>query len=341
MRAAVITKFGAPDVLKILEWPVPIIGANDVLVRVHAIGLNFADVMARLGIYPSIPKPPFIPGIEFTGVVEKAGAEVTTLKPGDRVAGFSKQGAYAEYVSISSHLAYRIPDTMSYKEAAALTVTALTAYHALVTLGHLQKGEKLLLHAAAGGVGTIALQIAQFLGAEIYATAGSKEKLELAKSLGAHHLINYREEDFEAWIRHHTGGYGIDVVLDSIGGRTTRKGWNLIAPMGRYIIYGFASVTGERTIRKLGAVIEFLSSPILFPPAMTSKNAGMFGFNLYFLSHKVDYLSRALKEILDWYSLGVIKPIIGSTYRFEDIMHAQAALQARKTVGKVVVTFPS
>ncbi len=337
MKAAIVTKFGAPEVLKILEWPTPEPGPGEVLIRTKAIGLNFADAFARMGYYPRVPEPPFIPGIELSGVIERIGIGVRGLRKGDRVCAVRKHEAYAEYVRVPAAQTMQLPKNMSFEEAAAFPVTYLTAYHGLVTLAHIVSGEKLLLHAAAGGVGTAAIQLAKHFGAEVYATASSSEKLDVARREGADHLINYRTEDFSKVIRLDTGGYGVDVVLDSVGGRVFRNGWKLLAPMGRYVLFGFAAVTGERRVQKVRAVRELASIPWIFPPSLVTKNVSLTGFNLFFLMHKIEYLRSALQEMLKLYQKRVLRPVIGAKYPFERIAEAQAFLQSRKSVGKVVV----
>jgi NADPH:quinone reductase-like Zn-dependent oxidoreductase len=337
MKAAVVTRFGPPDVLQIRDWPKPVPGENDVLVKVKAIGLNFADVMARLGVYPAIPDPPFIPGIEFAGVIEAWGSGVRDLKKGDRVWAFTKQGAYAEFVSVPAQTVLPIPKGVDFQHAVSLGVTYLTAYHALVTLANTRKNEKVLIHAAAGGVGTAAIQIAKHLRAEIFATVGSPEKMEVARSQGAHVVINYSTQNFADVIRMETDGTGVDVILDSVGGRVMREGWKLLAPMGRYVLYGFSAVVGKRGLNRLKAAREAVAVPVVFPATILSRNIGLFAFNLYFLAHKVEYLRSAWKTIVEWNARGIIKPVIGMTFPFERIAEALAFLQSRKSIGKVVV----
>jgi NADPH:quinone reductase-like Zn-dependent oxidoreductase len=337
MKAAVVTKFGPPGVLKIMEWPDPEVNEGEVLVRTRAIGLNFSDVFARMGYYPGVPRPPFIPGIELSGVVERVAKGVKTIKRGDRVLVFPKHGGYAEYVSVPATHAIRMPSRMSFEDGAALGVASLTAYHGLVTLAHVRPGEKLLLHAAAGGVGTAAVQLAKHLGAEIYATAGSSEKLQVAKNAGADRVINYRSEDFAEVVSLETNGYGVDVVMDSVGGRIFRKGWKLLAPMGRYVLYGFAAVSGDRSVKKLRALRELASVPLIYPPAIVSKNVSLAGFNLFFLTHKVEYFGGVLRELMKLYEKKVLQPVIGAKYGFAEIADAQSFLQSRRSFGKVIV----
>jgi NADPH:quinone reductase-like Zn-dependent oxidoreductase len=338
MRAVVITRFGPPEVLQFRDLPVPSIGEGDVLVRTRAIGLNFAEVFARLGYYPAIPKPPFVPGLEFSGVVEAIGASVRGIKKGDRVFGLTQHKAYAEYIAVPRNFVLPMPRTMSFEEAAAFGIASMTAYHGLVTLAHLMKGERILIHAAAGGVGIAALQIAKHLGATMYATVGSQPKVKVAKDLGAHVVINYSEDDFAAVIRKETDGAGLDVILDSVGGKVMRKGWKLLAPMGRYVLYGFAAIANERGVNKLKALQESIAVPLIYPPSMVSRNVSLMGFNLYFLSRKTEYFRKSMEQLLRWYAKGILRPVVGSVFPFDRIVEAQAFLQSRKSVGKVVVS---
>lgn len=337
MRAFVIAKFGPPSVLKLREVPERVLQNREVRVSTRCIGLNFAEVFARLGIYPSIPDPPFVPGIEFSGIVKEVGAGVRAFKPGDRVMGFSKQGAYAESVCVPEDHLVKVPKRMSLQEAAAFPVAFLSAYHGLVTLAHAKRGEKLLLHAAAGGVGLASIQIARHLGLEIFATAGSAEKLQVAERAGAHHVINYSSGDFSVLVKRQTGGEGVDIVMDSVGGSVFRKSWKLLAPMGRYVIYGFASVTGKGGLNRLRMMKEAVQVPLIFPPSIVSRNVSLMGFNLYFLTHKVQYLRAATRQLLGWYEKKIIAPHVGSTFPFADIPRAHEFLQSRKSIGKVIV----
>jgi NADPH:quinone reductase-like Zn-dependent oxidoreductase len=337
MRAAVVAKFGAPEVIQFLDLPVPQPADDEVLIRTEAIGINFADVMARLGVYPSIPNPPFVPGIELSGIVDAIGAEVRTPQVGDRVIAFVRQGAYAEYVKTPATYVRRMPEGMTFEEGAAFGVAYLSAYHGLATLAHVGTGERLLFHAAAGGVGLAALQLCRLWGVETFATASADWKLEIAKSHGAQHLINYTASDFEDSVREIIGKETLDVVMDSVGGRLFRKGWRLLGPMGRYILYGFASVTDRKTINKWKAAREFLSVPLIHPPSLVSKNKSLIGFNLYFLTEKVDYLRSVTERLFSMYEAGSIRPVIGATFSFDHIVEAHALLQSRESYGKVIV----
>lgn len=340
MKAVIVSRFGPPEVLQFREMRAPVLREGMVRVEVRAVGLNFADIMGRLGVYPGIPNPPFIPGIEFSGEILETAEEVHMFKPGDRVMGFTPQGAYAPQVCVSAQHIRKMPPRMTYEEGAAFSVTYMSAWHGMKTLGHVRPGETLLLHAAAGGVGTAALQLAKHWKVRVIATASTPVKLTVAKDLGAAHVVNYVEEDLRKRVREITGGRGVDLVMDSVGGSVFRKSWKLLAPMGRYVLYGFASVTGARTLEKLRMLREVVQTPLIWPPNMVSKNVSLMGFNMYFLTDKSNYLHTVADELIKLYAKKVVRPVIGRTFSFEDVVAAHRWLQGRKSVGKVVMSVP-
>jgi NADPH:quinone reductase-like Zn-dependent oxidoreductase len=319
------------------DLPIPQPDREGVLVRVRAIGLNFADLFGRMGVYPATPRPPFVPGLEFAGEVEDVGETVTGFPVGSRVMGYSRHGSHAEYVVVKESSLIRMPEGMSFENAAAFPAVSMTAYHGLIRLANLRKGEKLLVHAAAGGVGIASLQLGRSLGAEIFATAGSDEKLGVATHHGAHHVFNYRRGDFAADIRKITEGHGVDVVMDSVGGTVFRKSWPLLAGMGRYVLFGVAAVTGDGSISRLKAARVFASMLPLMPPALIGQNKGIFGFNLGTLEGKEAYLREAAGEILALLQRGVLRPVVGKVFPFADMVEAHRFLQTRQSFGKVVV----
>jgi NADPH2:quinone reductase len=320
-----------------MDVPEPVPGPDDVLLRVKAIGLNFADVFARMGLYPSVPKPPFIPGLEVAGVVTQVGEKVRGIRKGNRVLGLTRQKAYAEFVAAPSSHVQILPPGMPFEHAAAFGVTYLTAYHALVTLAHLSKGERVLIHAAAGGVGTAAVQIARRIGAEIFASVGSERKMAVAAEQGAQHVVNCRRESFATWARRESQGAGLDVILDSIGGRTSREGLKLLAPMGRLVIFGFAAVTGPSRIKPLTALREIMATPRVNLRNLPLRNISVMGFNLYFLEEKIDYLQKAMRILLRWYQEGSVRPVVGRVFPLREAAEAHAYLQGRHSVGKVLL----
>jgi NADPH:quinone reductase-like Zn-dependent oxidoreductase len=341
MKAVFVTRYGDPGVLQFGEAPIPEPGPSQVLVRVRCIGLNFADIVGRFGAYPGTPKPPYIPGLEFSGDVVVIGEKVTRFAVGDRIMGYSKLGSHAEYVLVNEHFATVIPSKMTYEEGASFLVSMLSAYHGIVRLANLRTGEFLLVHAAAGGVGLASLQIGKHLNAEVFATAGTDEKVALARSFGAHHVINYTSTEFGKEISRITNGYGVDVVMDSVGGDVFKKSWQLLAPMGRYLMLGVSSMTtadGNLTRSMIADAYEQMKP--IFPPSLIHTNKGIFGFNLGLITGKERYFEEAATELLTWYNLGAIRPLVGKIFPFGEIVEAHRYLQNRLSVGKVVVVVP-
>jgi len=338
MRAAVVTRKGGPEVLEIREFPEPEPGLGQVRVRVKAIGLNFADVLMRLGVYTGTPATPFVPGLEFSGVIEKVGDGVDAFRGGESVMAVTRFGSHAEFVALDARRVMRLPAQMSFEEGAAFPVNYLSAHCGLVHLGRTRPGERLLLHAAAGGVGIATIQLARHIGAEIFGTAGSPAKIELIRSLGVEHAINYRVDDFAAAVCRIAGQNGIDVVMDSVAGRFFKQGWDLLAPMGRYIIYGMASVCGTGGLNYLRAAREWLALPRIQPLHMVAANRTLAAFHLGTLDPAHPYFRAAAGEILELYGHGVLRPFVSATFPFERIREAHAHLQSRASTGKVVVT---
>ncbi|MBI4534789.1 MAG: zinc-binding dehydrogenase [Ignavibacteriae bacterium] len=337
MKAAIVVRYGGPEVLQISDVPTPEPAPDQILVKVRAIGLNFADIFGRFGVYPGTPKPPFVPGMEFSGDVVSVGLEVRSFKGGERVMGYSRLGSHAEYVVVNEKLATVIPAKMSYEEGASFLVSYLSAYHGIVRLANIHKEEKLLVHAAAGGVGIASVQLAKHLGAEVFGTAGTDEKVRLAKSHGADHVINYTTQDFADEIRRITRNYGVDVVMDSVGGETYKKSWHLLAQMGRYVLFGISSVSGKGALNRLKVATAYSLMKPIFPPSLLGSNRGIFGFNLGTLTGKEGYFREAATELLKLFDLGILKPLIGQIFYFDRIVEAHRTLQTRQSVGKVVV----
>lgn len=339
MRAVVVSRFGGPEVLEVKEIPAPRPGPGQILVETRAAGLNFADVLARLGVYKGAPPRPFIPGIEVSGLVESMGEGVTGFTPGDRVFGFCAFGGYAEKVVLKAEAAWKMPQDMGFPEAAALPVQYLTAWHGLFNLAHLQAGETLLVHAAAGGVGIACLQLAGDAGAKVFATVGSRDKLAVVlKDSPDARVIFYREEDFAPIVMRETGDRGVRVIMDSVGGKTFRRGWHILAPGGRYVLFGAASAVRPGAISKLGAALRLLPMLSVCPLRMVSSNRGLFGFNLLFLQEEVQLLRRSFEGILALRAKGVVSPRISLSLPLEKAAEAQRRLQERSTFGKVILT---
>ncbi len=316
MRAIVQVGTGGPEVLQLREVPKPEVQPGHLLVRVTAIGVNYVDTIIRRGWYPTPPREPYIPGIEIAGVLEAVGEGVTGWQVGQRVMAGGIYGAYAEYCLVPTNLAIPVPDNLSDTEAAAVPVNWITAYLALVTTGKVQAGERVLIHAAAGGVGTAAVQMAKLSGAVVFATAGSDEKVQLVRSLGADVVINYEREDFEAVVHEKTNGQGVHLVLECIGGEVFTKSIRCLAHGGRLVVYGQAS--GKESIFSLRDLYRR-------------------GADILSLRRDEDSTLKAIDKILSWLQEGKAKPIVGEVHPLADAGLAQHRLETRQTKGKVVL----
>ncbi len=338
MKAVVIPKYGDASLLGVREVPAPSCAPGTLLVDVRAAGVNFADVLSRLGIYKAAPKPPFIPGIEVAGVVEAAGQGVRTLKPGDRVMAFCTFGGYAEKVAAPEAFAFKLPEDMGFPEAAAFPVQYLTAWHAVHQLAHVREGETVLVHAAAGGVGIACLQLLRHVGAKVFATVSSEQKAAVVKEEYPEAVpVLYTREDFAERIRKDSGR-GVDVVLDSVGGDTFARSWSLLEPYGRHILFGAAAAVKPGAIARLGALWRLRRMLLVSPLAMIDKNRTLSGFNLYHMASRGDLLREAAARMLELRVQGVVKPRVGLALPLEKAAEAHRRLQDRRTIGKVVLT---
>ncbi|HWH46005.1 MAG TPA: medium chain dehydrogenase/reductase family protein [Thermoleophilaceae bacterium] len=329
MRALVITTHGNPDVLKVQERPDPRPAHGEVLVRVRAAGVNFADVMARMGLYPDAPKPPSVVGYEFAGEVEGTGA---------RVMGGSRFGAYAEQVAVSEAQLLPLPDDWSFEEGAAFPVNYATAYAGLIRYGAVHAGERVLLHAAAGGVGIAATQIAKILGAEVYGTA-SASKHDAIRGFGVDHPIDYRANDFVTEVRRISGEeQPLDLVMDALGGRNWKKSFSLLRAGGRLVPFGASQlVSGDK--RSIPTALRTLAeTPRFNPIKLASESKAVIGLNMLKLWDSKGSLDEFIEPLAAWVGEGRVRPIVAQAFPLEQGPDAHRFLQERKNVGKVVLT---
>ncbi len=332
MRAWVVRRLGPPDALKLAEVDDPVPGAGEVLVRVRAIGLNFADCMARLGVYPNTPRPPFVPGMEVAGEVAALGGAVGGFRVGERVLAVPIFGGHAELVAVPATHVAPMPEDMEWDEAAGLAVTGLTADWALTVVGRVRAGERVLVTAAAGGVGTMVLQLARARGARVLAVASTDRKRGLALELGAEAAVGY-----DGWAEVADEWGGLDLVLDSVGGRVFRHAWRLLAGDGRYVLYGFSAAAGRRRIRWLGAAREWLAMGVIHPMSLVSGTRTLAGFNLSLVPTLAGQLRERHERLLEARRTGHLRVVIGERFRFQQLPDAHAALQGRASIGKLVV----
>jgi NADPH2:quinone reductase len=331
MRAWIAPRYGPPTVLRLVDLPAPVPGPGEALVRVRAIGLNFADCAARLGVYPRVPRPPFVPGMEVSGEVEALGEGVASPPPGTRVAAVPIFGGHAELVKVRARYLRVLPASMDFVTGASLAVTGLTADHALFSVGRVHAGERVVITAAAGGVGTVAVQMAANAGARVLAVASTPAKRELALFLGAHEACGY--EDYREAVRG-----GVDAVVDAVGGALFRTGWKALRPNGRYVLYGFAAALGARRVRYLHAALQLARMGIVFPSALVQPSRTLTGFNLSLVPQLAEDLQARFARLEGMVGEGTLKVVVGAVLPFEELPKAHGLLQGRGSTGKVVVT---
>ena len=320
MKAVVIPRFTGPDALEIAEVPKPTPGPGEVLVKVEAAGLNFADVLTASGGYPGLPAPPVIAGREFSGRVEATG---------ERVMGYTQSSAFAEYIAARRQLLWPVPSQWTPEQAAAFPVNYFTAYlaywKASLTGDCAQSPARVLIHAVAGGVGTAAVEIGKLLGVEMYGTSSSDEKLSRVRELGLQHGINYKRQDYEEAIKQLTNGEGVDVVFEMLGGEHLTKSVRCLRDFGRVITYGAA--TGEKAL--------------LDPRILYNKGTSVHGLWLTQLSRDADLMASAWKELSKWANEGQLNPVIGHILPLEKVKEAYRLLAEGKNYGKVVLQISS
>jgi NADPH2:quinone reductase len=319
-QAIVVTANGGPEVLAFKDWPVGEPGPGQLRIRHRAIGVNFVDVYQRTGLYPT--KPPFVAGNEGAGEVVSVGPGISEFKPGDRVAYQGAIGAYAEERLLPADRAVALPADLSFEDAAANMLKGLTAYYLLFRTFPVQAGQTILFHAAAGGVGQIACRWAHALGATVIGTAGSDEKVELAKHAGCDHVINYRTENFATRVKEITGGRGVDVVYDGNGKDTFEASLDCLRPLGMMVSFGNAS--GPVAIPNLGILA---SKGSLF---LTRPTAGTY------FAHREDLL-RGAAALFTAMRSGAVVANIGQRFALRDAAEAHRALEGRHTTGSTIL----
>ena len=320
MKAIQVQKTGGPEVLTLADLPVPKPKPNEALVKIAASGVNFIDVYFREGRYPA--PLPFIDGQEAAGTVSEVGSDVTSLKPGDRVAYTGVMGAYAEYAAVSADRLVRVPDKINDQQAAAAMLQGMTAHYLIHTTYPLKKGETALIHACAGGVGLLLVQMAHNIGARVIGTVGSEEKAKLARDAGADEVILYNTQDFEAETKKLTNGAGVHVVYDGVGQTTFEKGLNVLRPRGYMVLFGGASgpVPPFDPIRLSQKGSLFLTRPNLFN---------------YIASR--EELEHRAGVVLNMIAAGKLKLRIEHIYKLADAQQAHRDLEGRKTTGKLLL----
>jgi synaptic vesicle membrane protein VAT-1 len=324
-------------VLTARELPTPAPREGEVRIAVRAAGVNFADILARIGLYPDAPKPPLVVGYEVAGIVEALGPGVSHVVEGDRVVALTRFGGYSTHVVVRAAFVFHLPQGLSDAEGAALPVNYLTAIIALYRLANVAAGETVLIHGAGGGVGVAAIQLARLRRATIIGTA-SASKHDALRAFGVDHVIDYRISDVGRDVRQLTNDRGVDVVLDPLGGKSFDASYRMLAPLGRLIMYGVSSAApGERrswwcaarTIRQMRA---------FKPMSLMNQNRGVFGLNLAHLWEERGHLAAAMQILLQEAAAGRLRPVVAKTFPLERAPDAHRYMQARSNIGKVVLT---
>lgn len=339
MRQIWISKAGPPETLVLKEAPDPNPRAGEARIRVEASGINFADVMGRMGLYPDLPKIPVVPGYEVAGRVDAVGEGVDPSWVGRDVFALTLFGGYADVVCAPTGRVFARPEGMSAEEGAAIPVNYLTAWQLIVVMGGLKAGETMLVHSAGGGVGVAATQIAKHIGAKVIGTASAAKHQEL-RALGVDHLIDYRTEDFEKRAREITQGQGVELILDPVGGASLKKGYRLLAPTGRLGIFGASSAATNKTGGMLGMMSMVARTPWLQfnPLSLMNANKGVFGVNLGHMWDEPDRTGAWINQLIRLWEQGAIKPRVARVFRFSEAAAAHHFIQDRSNIGKVLLT---
>lgn len=336
MRQIVITKHGSFDVLKIQEREDPRPEAGQVLIRVKASGINFADILARKGLYPDAPKPPCVVGYEISGAIEAVGVGVDPSLVGKAVVAITRFGGYSDKVIVSASQFFEKPESLSFEEAAAIPVNYLTAYQLLVVMGSLKKGESVLIHNAGGGVGLAALDIAKHIGAVTYGTA-SPGKHDFLKRRGLEHPIDYRTRDWTQILKQLTDGKGVDLIIDPIGGSHWKKSYQMLRATGRLGMFGISSAAEPRWGGSLRLLKIVLGTPWFHPLGLISLNRGVYGVNMGHLWGEGGKVREWMQEILKGVKEGWVCPHVDKAFSFEQASEAHRYIEERKNMGKVVL----
>lgn len=321
MKAIRIHETGGPEVMRLEEIETPTPEEGQLLIKVAAAGINFADLAQRQGAYLTRTRTPSTLGFEFSGTVAALGPGVTTPAVGTRVVAFG-EGAYAEYALAQAATTIPIPPNLDFAHAAAFPVQGITAYQLLRESAHIQPGESVLVHAAAGGVGTLAVQLARLMGAgKIIGTASNTNKLELARRLGADAAINYTEENWVEQVLQATEGHGADIILEMVGGQVANQNLQCLAPYGRMVIYGAAS----------GQIAQFTGIQLMY------KNQAIIGYWLTSQLQRTDRITQAVMALMQYLISGQLEIVVGQTFPLAQAAEAHRAIAERKTMGKVVL----
>jgi NADPH2:quinone reductase len=336
MKAYLLTRHGPPAVLQLAEVPPPEPRAGEVRVRLRALGVNYAEVLSRKGLYGWAPTLPYVPGMEGAGEIETLGPGVTGRRIGEAVIVGAQHGCYAQAVCVPAHQALPALDDFTLHENAAFAVNYVTAWVSLMEMARLRPSDVVLVQAAAGGVGTAAVQLAKAFGCTVYGTAGADGKLGLLKRLGADVAINNRTTDFEAEVRRCSAGRGVDVVLEVVGGEVYRKSLRLLSPMGRVVVVGFAGLD-LRKWSPLSWWRTWRDIPRARVAELAVRSTGVLATHVGYLLPERERLAGLWADLVWYVKRHHIRPVVGSTFPFARMADAHALLESRRSTGKIVI----
>jgi NADPH:quinone reductase-like Zn-dependent oxidoreductase len=335
MRQVWISRAGAPEVLEVREAPDPEPADGQVRIRVKAAGINFADLMARVGLYPDAPKIPCVVGYEVSGTIDAVGAGVSGLAVGDRVFGMPRFGGYTDTLALPTEQVFRLPAKMSFEEGAALPVVYLTAYNMMLFTGTLRPGSSVLVHSAAGGVGLAAIQIARTRGCTIIGLA-SAGKHAFLREQGVQHPID-SNGDWGPAVRQIVGDKGVDLILDAVGGKSWTIGYELLAPCGRLVAFGLSAAASGKKRNLFHALGQVMQIKSISPRKLMDDNKTVSGCNMGHLFGRLDLLRPQFEALLEMYERGEIHPHVARTFKFDEAPAAHHFLHDRKATGKVLL----
>lgn len=333
-----LSKYGGYEVLELKERLVRDPEPDEISINVKACGINFADIMMRVGLYQDAPPLPFSPGYEVAGIVNKVGDNVQNIKPGDRVVAVTFFGGYTSFAYAEAGKTRVIPNSMSFEDAAAIPVNFITAYIALHEMARVRPGDHVLIHGASGGVGIAAVQMAKQKECIIYGTAGSKEKIEFIKKMGVDYPISYRDENFVEVIKRVSGkDRPIDAILDPVGGDNVAKNLSVLKSTGRTIIFGASSMLDDGKRNYFKALKTYLSMRSIDTLSLIKNNYGVYGLNVLEMWNE-DSISLYMDKIITEFERGNYHVKVSETFPLEKVDEAHQYIQERKNIGKVVLT---
>ena len=335
MKAVIVTKHGDPDKMEIQDVSMPIPGPNEICIKVSKAGINFADILSRMGLYPGAPKPPFTPGMEVSGTIHELGPDVEGFEVGDRVVGSGTSGGYAEYTVSNCKGVFKIPKAVSFEVAASFPAVYLTSYLMIIHPGDLQPGESILIHGAAGGVGLASIELAKIAGAKTIFGTCSPSKHEFIQERG---VLPVDKDNFLAEIMQWTDDKGVDLVLDPIGGEHLMQSYRCLGSGGRVCSFGISDMAPGKKRSHWHRIKSWLSFPKFDPLKMMTSNRGVFGIHLGRWKNW-EHLDKARKDLMGWISEGKISPHVDKVFPSEKVSDAHHYIQDRKNIGKVLLDF--